>query len=173
MWWWVQRQRTGSLKQEREKQRNSDKVRVGAFCAISVLFESRWVMWSCCLSAVLSLRLYTFLFFFPVVFTELKNKPLCQKETYLYLLEILPQIISRNNMSKTKAHKCLAKYKPRLCEKILSCLIFFPLCMAFHFRLSKSVRILLWKGNILKVFAGFQLFSFPPVNAPLCSTRVP
>lgn len=125
MWWWVQRWRTGTLKQDREKQRNSDKVRVGAFSAISVLFESRWVMWSCCLSAVLSLRLHTFLFFFfSCLYTELKNKPLCQKETYL--LEILLQIIPQNNMSKTKAHKCFAKYKPRLCGETLSYLIFFP-----------------------------------------------
>lgn len=36
--------------------RNSYKVRVAAFSAIFVLFEFRWVMWSCCLSALLSLR---------------------------------------------------------------------------------------------------------------------
>ena len=60
----------GRLTRETGKQRNSYKVRVGAFSAISVLFESRWVMWSCCLSALLSLRHHFLLSFrlFPLFF---------------------------------------------------------------------------------------------------------
>ena len=60
----------GRLTRETGKQRNSYKVRVGAFSAISVLFESRWVMWSCCLSALLSLRHHFLLSFrlFPPSF---------------------------------------------------------------------------------------------------------
>lgn len=73
MWWWIafweMRHRVlgcheGSLTRETGKQKNSYKVRVGAFSAISVLFESRWVMWSCCLSALLSLRHHSLLSFF-------------------------------------------------------------------------------------------------------------
>lgn len=40
---------------QKGRQRNGNKVRVAAFSAIFVLFEFRWVMWSCCLSARLSL----------------------------------------------------------------------------------------------------------------------
>lgn len=66
------------------KQRNLYKKRVGAFSAISVLFEFRWVMWSCCLSALLSLRhsLPPFPLFFTLnwqISPTVRGKSVCLK----------------------------------------------------------------------------------------------
>lgn len=115
MWWcvslWELRvYRFGILTWETGKQRNSYKVRVGAFSAISVLFEFRWVMWSCCLSAPLSLR-HPFLLFFFFTLNCQMSPTVRSKSFYLRCcFKSFPKIICIS----AKPYRCLAKYTPRL-----------------------------------------------------------
>lgn len=125
------------------RQRNSYKVRVAAFSAIFVLFEFRWVMRSCCLSARLSLGHPSLPLSPPFFFTRnCQMSPIVTWKSFWvrcclqYFRQIKICISSRR----------LAKYQLRLEGKIILP-DFFVLFVLLHSRLSKSVRILLWKAS--------------------------
>lgn len=125
----------GSLTRETGKQRNSYKVRVGAFSAISVLFESRWVMWSCCLSALLSLRHHFLLllsisfllfFFFFTLNWWLKKKAFSPK---------IIRISAKNTPTSCKVEDQITGRNIILFDFLFSFLI------CFHSRLGKSLKV--------------------------------
>lgn len=130
----------GSLTQETGKQRNSYKVRVGAFSAISVLFESRWVMWSCCLSALLSLG-HHFLLFFPSLsfffffYTELEAK---KKKKSFFPQNNLHKI-AKNTPTSCKVEDQITGRNIILFDFLFFFFLFFLICS--HSRLGKSVKV--------------------------------
>lgn len=133
-------------------------MRVGAFSAIFVLFESRWVMWSCCSSVLLSLGHQPRSSFFN---NKLSDKARCWKRR----LEKLQKIISKNNIYMEKYPELLQKAKSRFWREIISYLNMHLSCStlaavkAFH-----REEALIWQFVQASNYCNFSVY------IPLCST---
>lgn len=155
----------GSHTQDRGKQRNSYKVRVGAFSAISVLFEFRWVMWSCCLSALLSLRRSLLLFSSSLHWID--------KWATLWEAKVFAWNITPNNFPKQYVYVAnrvdvLQNINPAYRAKCLPDKLLLFVCSWTPASVNPVV-----KRQQPKVHAGFQLSTFFSVNTlPFLTTRV-
>lgn len=152
------------------KERHSYPARVGAFTAISVLFETG--EWCEAVAGLLSSLSGTISSSLSYWYTELSNEPFCHWQKLL--LDKLHQIISKNNLQESKITMMSCKmYNFFTGWHIipLDCVYVFIL---YNSCLGKSVNKYYCERAIIWRSTRFQLLAFPPANAPLYSTtRVP